>query len=213
MTEHPLIFNREMVLSLLAERKTQTRRVLKVQPLDIIAMPGKKRDIEWIGHMQKDPPKGLIFRCRHGVPGNRIWVKETWGIRDCGARVSLASEAWPGGWPRDRLLYNADATINFEKRSAMFMPRWASRLMLEITRVRVQRLQAISPKDAIAEGLLPVEWPTDRRAEAWAVHVDAAAHRDPRDCYRELWDSLNGKRAPWASNPWIWAIDFRRIEQ
>jgi hypothetical protein len=85
------------------------------------------------------------------------------------------------------------------------MPRWASRITLEVTEVRVQRLQEISAEDAVAEGL---EWVSP----TFGIHGLAASWSgDPRESYRALWDSINGERAPWESNPYVWALTFRRV--
>lgn len=99
-----------------------------------------------------------------------------------------------------RIEYAADNLRAQTWRSPLFMPRWASRLLLEITDVRVQRAQDISDEDAKAEG---VEMPDGipQPPEWWSY----------REEYGHLWDRINGKRAPWSSNPWVWCVNFRRI--
>jgi hypothetical protein len=89
------------------------------------------------------------------------------------------------------------------------MPRWASRLTLEITEVRVQRLQEISEDDAAAEGMVLKPIDTYPGVKAWHA-PDGWSHKTARGAFDHGWDGINGKRAPWASNPWVWAITFRR---
>lgn len=126
--------------------------------------------------------KGQHFACPHGEPGDRLWVREEWAIGDplrfvdhC--RDGVAYRAVDGNQPHSTERW----------RSPLFMPRWASRITLEITRVRVERLQAIGEDDARAEGAASV-------AE-----------------YAGVWDAINRRKAPWALNPWVWAIEFRRV--
>jgi len=126
-----------------------------------------------------DPEKLTAAHCPHGNPGDRLWVRETWCIQ-------------PGGYG-----YRADndPTDNPCKwRPSIHMPRIASRITLDITAVRVNRLQDITTLDIIDEGV----WPVDH------TFGDNKAHRK----WIKLWDSINGKKAPWASNPWVWVIEF-----
>ncbi|MCI2243233.1 hypothetical protein L3067_01240 [Xanthomonas sp. PPL568] len=190
MTERPILFNGPMVRAILDGRKTQTRRLLKSQHEGAFAALGQRK-------------------CHLGQPGDRLWVRETWGIALCGSRVSLAAEAWPDGWPLDRLRYAADGVPlgSAVARPSIHMPRWACRLVLEITDVRVARLQAISAADAEAEGLrkFPFE---DSHAWAWR-DGDKHGHASPTGAFRSLWESTGGD---WSANPWVWAISFKRLE-
>ena len=179
--ERAILFSGEMVRAILDGHKTQTRRVVK---------PSGTQAFE-LGMTMPEFRASLPPRCPYGVVGDRLWVRETWAIEQCGSRVSLKPEAWPNGWPLDRLLYNDTGTKWWNARPSIHMPRWASRLTLEITDVRVERLQAISDEDAVAEGILG----------------DSAMARDN---YRELWDSLNKSRGySWEINPWVWVLGFR----
>lgn len=170
MRERGIIFSAPMVRALLAGHKTQTRRVIKPlwsRCLDL----GDEDDRE---QARRD--------CPHGAPGDRLWVRETWG-------------AWPhagGGVRIESLRYRAtderppDAGDAWRWRPSIHMPRWASRITLELEQVRVERVHRMEYCDALAEG------------------VESLAH------FRHLWDSLNSERGyPWASNPWVWAITFR----
>lgn len=225
MAEKPILFSAPMVSAILAGRKTQTRRPLKLQPLDVIPMKGEFETADggptaWVGLMQREPePKGTVFRCRYGVRGDRLWVRETWGVwMDSEVADHIHEPTW----------YRADYSQEQEREQAMcrwrpsiHMPRVRSRIDLEVVAIRVERLQEISAQDAIAEGLdaltkdgvtvkhgiadldgLPG---TDDHGWAWKDW-----ERDPRDAYRKLWESINGKGS-WDSNPWVWVVTFTRV--
>jgi len=210
MSEHPIIFSGPMMRAILAGKKTQTRRVLKVQPLDIIPMEGEYAGTRWMVLMSREPNRGKVMRCRFGDPGDRLWVRETWRhyaneycdgktfahvkyAADEAKRVIDISHIED---PPVRSWWN---TGRHPWQASIFMPRWASRLLLEITDVRVQRVQEITGEDCEAEGM--------------TAFCDDGVH-DPGDAmyaqFRDLWDSINAKRGyPWSLNPWVWAISFR----
>ena len=125
---------------------------------------------------------------------SHLWVRETWGERDDG-KVYYAADQELGSLWVDRW------------RPSIFMPRWASRLTLEVTEVRVQRLQDISEEDARAEGCPGIG--CYRNPNFTQLVTDDGEL--PQEQFRKLWDSINADRAPWASNPWCWAISFRRL--
>jgi hypothetical protein len=212
--ERPILFSAPMVLALLAGRKTQTRRIMKSQ---------------W-PHDQREDHHALASELRHcpyGQVGERLWVKETW--RACSSLDDLA----PSLLDRScQVEYVADGArraerLSFEPgktRVSIFMPRWASRLTLEITEVRVQRLQEISVEDAKAEGLAQIT--KDGQLWKWGIPdrdglpgTDDLGwpwvewNADPRAAYARLWDLINGDRpgAAWADSPWVWAVTFRRV--
>lgn len=202
MKERPILFSGPMVRAILDGRKTQTRRVIKpTQPRDDGMWPAGRNPVP---------------DCPYGRPGDRLWVRETWGISLCGNRVSLSPEAWPDGWPVDRLRYAADG-YDFglsTKRPSIHMPRWASRITLEITDIRVQRLRDISEDDAVAEG---IEYgqsdgaTSNGRNRCFVNPVSPNEEGTAQWAFSQLWDSINAERAPWASNPWVWAVSFKRI--
>lgn len=198
--ERPLLVSAEMVRAILDGRKTQTRRVVRNQSRAL--------------HLGMETPEfraSVIRRCPYGQPGDRLWVRETWII---------GHDDGNGGWSvlrptghsnrEGRVFYRA----SFDEpdpnkggrmlwRPSIHMPRWASRITLEVTGVRVERLQELSELDAVAEGLDPVH-PGEHK---WQTTPFA------RTRYAELWDSLNEKRGyGWETNPWIWVIEFRRLE-
>ena len=226
MAEKPILFSAPMVRALLAGTKMQTRRVAKpVRHPDLGNMyaPGAL--------VLEREPQHVIDRCSpYGQPGDRLWVRETWGV---------VSHAWdadgdPIDWIPDRpatpiremrfgqgyysghAIYAADGSHEWagdddgggEPRSAwhpsIHMPRAASRITLEITAVRVERLQDISEADAIAEGCSIECMSPSGDDSGTAIYGPGG--------YLALWDQINGVGA-WASNPWVWAITFKRIQE
>ena len=200
-----------MVLASLDESKTQTRRIAKGMAL------------AWLdAGFHPDFVASAENRiCPFGLPGDQLWVREAW-------RAPLAYELTkpsdiPPGTP---LSYEADGGGNLPKfnagklRPSMFMPRWASRLSLEITGVRVERLQEISQVDAIKEGISTVRTPEwdHKHFGAWRKEFDAACLAGirpplgplPRESYRALWEEINGPGS-WDLNPWVWVVSFRKV--
>jgi hypothetical protein len=201
MKERPILFSAEMVRAILDGRKTQTRRVVK-PPFEVHAN----------GYITR--PKGneriAPYLCPYGVPGDRLYVRETWravmegycsyveyradgrsmdildrdllaglktlALRFCGARKDRHSEAW---------------------RPSIHMPRWASRTLLEVTEVRVERVASIKWDDVIEEGC------PDR----------GLPDNNPMDWFHQLWDSIYAKRGfGWDVNPWVWVVGFKVLE-
>src|SRR3990167_3795376 len=181
-----------MVRAILDGRKTQTRRVIKPQPKKL----GWSKGIYHQGEYREE-----VWKCPYGQPGDRLWVKESWGIQDCGKHVGISSDHWPHGFPVSRIYYLADQEgWSFSNRSALFMPRWASRITLEIISIKVERVQEISGLDCLSEGILP---------EGNSSDGEWRARRD----YRVLWDAINKLRGySWDSNPCVWCISFRKIK-
>jgi hypothetical protein len=194
--ERPILFTAEMVRAILAERKTQTRRLVRPTPVDLDELwPNDDSHIEWGDVVEKlDYYVGCGY-CPYGKPGERLWVRETWQwvCEDKGGNRTTepnVMKTYVGCWYE----YAATSTEPPPKwRPSIFMPRKASRLTLEIVKVRVERLQDISEADVYAEGMTR---PT--------FAIDTCF-----DEYRELWDKINGKRAPWASDPWVWCLEFK----
>ena len=207
MKERPILFSGEMVRAILDGRKTMTRRVLKPQPEFNREFQGIEpcyySPTGWAKtRCQNDGMKGcscIPFPCRYRS-GDRLWVRETWDFRPMPERVSIV------GYRADESTHavcvpdDANPTIKKGWRPSIFMPRWASRITLEIVNVRVERLQEISGNDIYEEGLgLDAYWNRD---------IDDGT---PLGQFRTLWDSINGKKYPWASNPWVWVIEFKRL--
>lgn len=228
MTDRPILFSGAMVRALPAGTKTQTRRVVKPQP---DSRPGMECT-RLIFKTRKGMPlldealetELVLYRslCPHGVPGDQLWVKETfyaWGrwetrysakkgrdewhfvdmTLECGKAYVYAADGPPHDFRKGN--QRGGITPTWWKRPAIFMPRAASRITLEVTAVRVERLQDISEADAQAEG-----W--TRRPE---VSTDPQVHKEAaRDWIMDLWESINGPGS-WDANPWVWVVEFRRL--
>jgi hypothetical protein len=203
--ERPILFSGPMVRAILEGRKTQTRRIIKPQPT-VIA--GDK-----IMHIPYDQP-GKIILCPYGERGDRLWVRESFSTdtrdplncviykatpeygkyRDTG---ELVRSSFPdGSLPTREESARAMLPKFWKGKPSIHMPRWASRITLEITGVRVERLQDITEADAIAEG----------------YSVENEIDGDPIEWFAYLWESINGAGS-WAANPWVWVVEFRRCEQ
>ena len=218
MKERPIIFNDEMVRAILDGRKTQTRRVIKPQPPECTengtpytgwqktTLPCKEGfDITAF----IDNPK-YIGECPHGKPGDRLWVREMWSGDYCyqkeppSQRVSVMTPDGP--MLRESIWYWADGQPEYgdweRPRPSIHMPRWASRITLEITNVRVERVKDISEEDAVAEGV---------HGEREALAAGMSWYDKPRRAFRSLWQSIYGTNS-WSDNPWVWVIEFRRVE-
>lgn len=212
MKVRPILFSAPMVRAILDGSKTQTRRVVKQfdPPPSDLRIPD---DIAFFDD------SGSVYRtkCPYGQPGDRLWVREAWRAARGWDKTkpALIPQGSPIRFEADGSAINLDAFDEDEPREYgklrpnIFMPRWASRIDLEITGVRVERLQECSEADAIAEGLKPLGDEEDR---TWSVDgTSFTEHEDPRDTYRDLWESINGPGS-WNANPWVWVIEFRRIK-
>ena len=196
MKEHPVLFSTEMVKAILKGRKTQTRRVIKPQPYFDNGLYDQGWIWEGLHHNDETDLKKLIVmsgKCPYGQVGDRLWVRE--------AFCNLCPDEQGFCYKADREHNPASDLCAAEWKPSIFMPRWASRTTLEITGIRVERLQEITHEDAIAEGaeFMPA---AKLRKERLTV---------PQIVFAGLWDSINGKKYPWASNPWVWCIEFKRL--
>ena len=212
MKERPFLFKAQRVKAILAGHQTQMRMIVKPQPEEASYDPSMRDGVwEWCADMDEDEVPNSVGRIPpHGQPGDRLWVRETtciapkdWGPRDdscipddehCLRHVSYKADGHSEEAMRD---YGLKWT------PSIHVPRWASRITLEITDVRVHRIQDISSMDARAEGHPTKPW----NEHAKIVHDDAA-----RDWFMDLWDSINAKRGySWDSNPWVWCYTFKKL--
>lgn len=196
MKERPILFSAPMVRAILAGTKTQTRRVVKPRPMPAggWTVAARPRGFE-ITYWDSDEQERCGIACPYGKPGDRLWVRETFAKIDGQTQPWIETDYRATYTHGDRL----GDTLGIKKRwtPAIHMPRAASRITLEVTGVRVERLQAISASDAIAEGI----------PRGGPENPDGIEQRE----YRTLWESINGP-ASWDANPWVWVIEFDRVE-
>lgn len=232
--EKPILFSGPMVQAILGGRKTQTRRVVKPQP--------KSDDIDNLGDGSTIIFDGLNVPCPYGEIRDRLWVRETFLID----HYQYISGPLPKSKPDDiegLIYYRADGECceqigecqcegKTKWKPSIFCTRWASRITLEITSIRVERLQDVSEDDAKAEGCIAEPWgawwqgytnlkgqlvhqtvqgdtPPDWMIEPHKMerpHLDKTAKHQ----FQSLWHSINGPES-WTSNPWVWVIEFKRI--
>lgn len=203
MKERPILFSAPMVRAILNGTKTQTRRVVKPQPPEGYAFSGvttastdPQQVGKWVWSLGTSGPGPLHrVRCPCGIPGDRLWVRETWT-----EVAGPCRDEDPEEFRRQRVgvIYRADSPsdiLDGTWKPSIFMPRWASRLTLEVTGVRVERLKDISRGDCMAEG---------------CPFPNMAGQTDPVAWYRELWEKINGPDT-WELNPWVWVLEFKRI--
>ena len=213
MVERLILFSDPMVRAILEGKKTQTRRMIKGQ-----------RDMEfdindphfgpyWLSYATDAEGEDARVRCPYGKPGDRLWVREAhrywwpdWedpGSNPCRCRYKAddATLDLPVSWNEEP---NFDTPEDqgldiepFKWRPSIFMPRWASRITLEITGVRVERLQQVSGPDCWEEGISHAGWDPERYGSVV-------------ECYRDLWQSIHGAGS-WDANPWVWVVEFRRL--
>lgn len=237
MKERGMIFNGEMVRALLSDRKTQTRREVKLN-LDIARLA---TTYDWATSLAANHYQGLAEEqiqqkaeslrgvinpvildngqmvsiiCPHGKPGDRIWVREAFRVHslatDVATLVYKASErnSWTEQTHRVPVaVCNKPATPE-KWTPSLHMPRWASRILLEITNVRVERLNAISEEDARAEGIIDGGCLNCGEPEPCGC---ANPEPDATDAFAYLWQSIYGQEN-WNADPWVWVIEFKRVE-
>ncbi|WP_368216607.1 hypothetical protein [Aeromonas sp. R2-3] len=214
MKERPVIFNGEMVRAILSGKKTQTRRTITAKTLHLFDVAAKVGECHHLNSGdpadERSQPYYRQF-CPFGQPGDRLWVRESCWVY--------------GGWQPEseyyrkrfypigkKVAYQATdekptngLTLHREWRGtpSIHMPRWASRIQLEITSVRVERLNDINEQDALAEG---VDDGTSPAA------IAAGWFEKPRRAFRRLWERIYGQES-WDSNPWVWVVEFKRIAE
>ncbi|EPF1940105.1 hypothetical protein ACSQX3_001257 [Enterobacter hormaechei] len=228
MKERGMIFNGEMVRAILDGRKTQTRRIMKIQPSDGFHPTHNGYDLDLNAHWYTpgvvdkngylQPAKKDVFgvadenegyTCPFGAVGDRIWVREAFQGPLVSEELLEEYRAYPekfenpeyceyaaDGGPRPEYC-DLDDNLRHGWRPSIHMPRWASRLTLEITSVRVERLRDLSEDDAKSEGITP---PSGEVLPGWEYRIN----------FRELWMSIYGSDN-WEANPWVWVIEFKVV--
>ncbi|HCQ8035405.1 TPA: hypothetical protein OL868_001004 [Klebsiella quasipneumoniae subsp. quasipneumoniae] len=208
MKERGMIFNGEMVRGILDGRKTQTRRPIKWKQTRFTEIGEREDGSKWPWSEDAEHACDFWHPCPFGAVGDRIWVRETFQgpLFDYDLMDSYCKDPTPfekpefcvykaDGVPAPEF-YDADDELHCCWRPSIHMPRWASRILLEITNVRVERLKSISDSDAIREGC----------STANMKSGDCVA-----DVFARLWASIYGAES-WNANPWVWVIEFKRVE-
>jgi hypothetical protein len=230
MTERPIIMQPESVRAILEGRKTKTRRVVKPQP-ENDGSGGVMREADswiWRGgrallragygapyvHTGRHAMERAMLKvCPYGVPGDRLWVRETWALgrtqQEDGKRE--VHERWTK--PRKDLkapvLYRANQLFNdgdHNWKSPRFMPRWACRLVLELVKVRVELLGEITENDARAEGIFSVPWRTFP-GNGWTSDEGQPVSETAVRAFEDLWHSIHGA---WLPETWVWVLEFKK---
>lgn len=246
MKERPILFSGPMVKAILEGRKTMTRRVVKhsllmsANKFDKYNGSGTIEDGSFVWHDNPKSGSRICVKCPYGDVGDRLWVKETFNYIPLNMRGTHHRIEYKDGATKDLMGYEAygaqpagmDGLIHmgigsefteFDKgnygawKSPLFMPRCASRILLEIVNVKVERLQEISDEDIDAEGLwpdgswvIPIVETAFSTAETVRIAGGSLKYGDPeRYGFIYYWDSINAKRGySWESNPWVWVIEF-----
>ena len=221
MKDTPLLMKEPLVCATQEDRKTQTRRLNGLDAINFDA--GRPSAHMWKYKGVADAPlhlfefadgiNGEVVKCPYGKPGDRLWVKEThyrYGVWCKNGFTRAGKRRWKFKFytqevryfnnPPDKILTVKGDKVGWYKRPSIFMPRWASRINLEITAIRVERVQDITREDVLAEGLRPLGY---------------GRATEPQYCIKpfgDLWDSINAARGyPWKDNPWVWVVEFKRV--
>lgn len=226
MTERGMIFNAEMVRAILDDRKTQTRRPIKWKQTRFTEIGEREDGSKWPWSEDAEHACDFWHPCPFGAVGDRIWVREAYrfpasldDVSPTGVGEMAVATGYRKPWAPTFYEFTgtfSDGWKGFETppkvsdagklRPSIHMPRWASRILLEITDVRVERLNAISEEDAQAEGMELTGWrPTYSDPDSGGEVLT------PYDNFAQLWESIYGEES-WKANPWVWVIEFKRVE-
>ncbi|MFV6637317.1 hypothetical protein ACNPIO_03625 [Klebsiella pneumoniae] len=228
MTERGMIFNAEMVRALLSGRKTQTRRPIKWKQTRFTEIGEREDGSKWPWSEDAEHACDFWHPCPFGAVGDRIWVREAYrfpasldDVSPTGVGEMAVATGYRKPWAPTFYEFTgtfSDGWKGFETppkvsdagklRPSIHMPRWASRILLEITDVRVERLNAISEEDARAEGIIDGGCLNCGEPEPCGC---ANPEPDATDAFAYLWQSIYGQES-WNANPWVWVISFERVE-
>ncbi len=221
MKEHPIIFNRDMVKAILDGRKTQTRRVIKGKPNKIFW-----NSIVYNGYAGWTDEHGKPFCCPYGVPGDKLWMRETFAYtadytgNDPGCFALMRGCFYRADYPEGDCI--EDEIKRW--RPSIHLPRRKSRIDLEVINIRVEQVQDISKEDSVAESVDMGQIiyregdDTHNLHRKWLYENYGHPMANTRvigeeDLFHALWDSINAKRGyGWDTNPWVWVIEFRRVK-
>ncbi|EBY8830230.1 hypothetical protein D6S76_20530 [Salmonella enterica subsp. enterica serovar Schwarzengrund] len=204
MKERGMIFNAEMVTAILSGRKMQTRRPIKWKQTRFTEIAEREDGSLWPWAEDCERGGDIWFACPFGEVGDCIWVRETWAEAGASAPdLKLYRANYPAHVPTH--YENVPPAEDVRWTPSIHMPRWASRILLEITDVRVERVQDISQIDAIAEGG-PPDHPSFSK-----ISQEMGFSDWPRSWFAQTWWGIYGREA-WNTNPWVWVIEFKRVE-
>lgn len=225
MKERPILFSGPMVRAIVTGQKTVTRRAMKHQPCRQPVMVPNGGANFWTNplYIQGAMMGSQNHGCPYGQPGDRLWVRETW----------LEDPEDDGSWAYTQYMgckgsQLSDIPKRFQKpehcifrenwkgpamlwRPSIHMPRWASRILLEVTDVRVERLQDIREDQVLDEGIGDHRFDCDRPVEPDGYPACSCGSIGYIDAFADLWNTINGRGA-WDANPWVWVVEFKRIE-
>lgn len=236
MKERPILMSAPMVRAILDGTKTQTRRIISPRPqvawqlkaCGILTCEAHKLNAQQVAVFDRLDGFNQPYKCPYGQPGDQLWVRETWQgpLLDEEQREEFRQDGSDAFKKPEFCAYRATDTLDAVDddgkelgwRPSIHMPRWASRIQLEITDIRVERLQDISEADAIAEGIEP-NWLGDLKdwkpeEHGWINYLngeDGPEAYTAKESYQSLWESINGAGS-WNANPWVWCITFRRLK-
>lgn len=223
MRERGILMSARPVRALLAKRKTQTRRVIKGAQFNDAELWRTDGHGEWYAVRDLGSTAGLgvpvgdMIRCRYGVPGDRLWVRETFSPPECEAcNAGLAVLGGCTCGARSPVHYRATSPQRGPWKPGIHMPRWASRITLEVTEIRVERLQDITEADAVAEGVVEGLIPADDYGPVRVGYVlgqddgKCTLYPTAREAFRVGWSEINGPKS-WAQNAWLWVVTFRDV--
>jgi len=226
MKERPILFSGPMVRAILEGQKTVTRRAVKPQfmsaPVDVVdGVPSWDRPANYAGEVTMNTQRGKP--CPYGKPGDRLWVRETW-LEDpeddgtwaytqyMGCKGSPLSDIPKRFQKPDHCIFRASwKGPDMLWRPSIHMPRWASRILLEISDVRVERLQDINEDQVLDEGIGDHRFDCDRPVEPDGYPACSCGSIGYIDAFADLWNTINGRGA-WDANPWVWVVEFKRIQ-
>lgn len=226
ISRRPISFTATSINGIRKQFKTQTRRTMYPQPVGPRPVQDAGTPLRWIGE------GGQSWRSPYGVPGDELWVREVWALVEPYPQILqkydlpiawrveknlVALEYWhkrvifyadyPGKMPKE---CGRGATDN-KWRSPVTMPRWAARLWLKVTGIWPEPVQEISEDDALAEGIQRQALPDLNGSRYHWGDTSKDRCKTAVEAYAALWDSINGKKNPWALNPWVWRVAFERI--
>ena len=201
MKERPILFSAPIVRAILEGRKTMTRRAVKFN--NMLGEPeGWCHNLKLVNEFVGDYTR----YCPYGVPGDRLWARETFGYPEQNCENGIVYRATDSSW--DEAATKNTKTMIWKP--SIFMPRRASRITLEVTGVRVERLHAITEEDAVREGVERAQYAAAPHCPGWRDYLGDIVLRSPRRSFETLWSKING-RDSWDANPWVWVVELNNL--